>query len=155
MKNHISLKMAYVSIFYVFKINFKKPIIEEKYWIKFKKLSGILFFQKGLGCPELGENEAPLKTHLYFLFRNCFLTQKTLNSSSRSKESHTSFGNFFKKYSKVSVTNFNTKGLVVARKLAARKNKVFWNGYAAPKTLVECVLWIFKVAAPFPKISCL
>ena len=75
---NISLKKAYFLKFYMSNINFKKPIIEEKYWIKFKKLSGILFFQKGLGCPELGENEAPLKTHLYFLSQNCFLIQTKL-----------------------------------------------------------------------------
>ena len=62
-------------IVYVPNINFKKPIIEEKYRINFKKLCGILFLQKDLGCPELGENRAPLKTHSYLLFRNCFLTQ--------------------------------------------------------------------------------
>ena len=49
---------AYFLTFYVSKINFKKPKIEEKYWIKFKKSSGIFYLQKDLGCPELGENEA-------------------------------------------------------------------------------------------------
>ena len=36
------------------------------------------FCKKDLECPELGENGAPLKTHLYFLFRNYFLTQTKL-----------------------------------------------------------------------------
>ena len=40
-------------------INFKKPKIEEKYLIKFKKSFGILFLQKGLGYLELGEKGAP------------------------------------------------------------------------------------------------
>ena len=123
--------------------------LRKKYWIKFKNSSGILFLQKVIRYPELGENEAPLKTHLYFLFRNCFLTQKTLNSSSRSKESHTSFGNFFKKYSKVSVTNFNTKGLVVARKLATRKKKVtcineFKNNNKWSHKIIQKITHIFQ-----------
>ena len=59
-------------------IFFKKPIIEEKYWIQFKKSSGILFLQKYFGCSELGENGASLKTCLYLLFQNGFLTQKKL-----------------------------------------------------------------------------
>ena len=60
------------------KINFKKSRIWEKYQIKFKKSSVILFLQKDLRCLELGENRAPLKTHSYLLFRNCFLTQMKL-----------------------------------------------------------------------------
>ena len=78
MKNHISLKKEYFSIFYVSNINFKKPKIEKKYLIKFKKFYDILFFQKDLGYPELGENRAPLKTRLYLLFQNGFLTQTKL-----------------------------------------------------------------------------
>ena len=59
-------------------INFKKPIIEKKYLIKFEKFYDILFFQKDLGYPELGENRAPLKTRLYLLFQNGFLIQMKL-----------------------------------------------------------------------------
>ena len=77
------------------KINFKKPRIEEKYWIKFKKLSGILILQKDLECQELGENRSPIKTRLYILFQNGFLTQ---NSSSRNEKSHTSFEFFLKAF---------------------------------------------------------
>ena len=40
--------------------------------------SGILFLQKALMCPELGENRAPLKARLYLLFQNGFLTQMKL-----------------------------------------------------------------------------
>ena len=75
MKNHISLKKVYCLIFYMSKINFRKSKIKKKYQIKFKKSSVILFLQKDFVCLELGENRAPLKTHLYLLFQNCFLTQ--------------------------------------------------------------------------------
>ena len=95
LKKYISLKKAYILIFYVSNINFKKPRIEEKYWIKFKKSSGILFLQKGLGCPELGENGAPLKTHLFSIPKWFSNSNKTLNSCSWSEESHTSFDFFF------------------------------------------------------------
>ena len=47
------------SKFYVFKINFKKFRIKEKYRIKFKKSFHILFLQKHFGCLEVGENRAP------------------------------------------------------------------------------------------------
>ena len=57
------------------KINFKKSIIKEKYQIKFKKSFVILFLEKDFGCPKLGENKALLKTRLYILFHNFFLTQ--------------------------------------------------------------------------------
>ena len=78
LKNHISLKKAHFSIFYVSNINFKKPRIAKKYLIKFKKSYDILFWQKDLGYLELGENKAPPKTHLYLLFQNGFLTQTKL-----------------------------------------------------------------------------
>ena len=40
------------------KINFKKSRIKEKYRIKFKKSSVILFLQKYFRCLKLGENRA-------------------------------------------------------------------------------------------------
>ena len=68
-------------------------------------------------------------------------SNETWNSSWRSEESHTSFGIFVKKYSKISVMDFNTKWSVVEWKLAARKKKFLknfaplelssQNGYAA------------------------
>ena len=44
-KSYLPQKANFL-IFYVSNINFKKPRIEEKYWIKFKKFFGILFLQK-------------------------------------------------------------------------------------------------------------
>ena len=48
-------------------------------------------------------------------------SNETLNSSSRSEESHTSFRKF-SKHSKVAKTNFKSKGSVVEWKLVARKS---------------------------------
>ena len=49
-------------------INFKKPRIDKHYLMEFKISPGILYLQRDLGCLELGENGAPLKTRLYLLF---------------------------------------------------------------------------------------
>ena len=49
-------------------------------------------------------------------------SNETLNSRSRSEESHTSFGIFLKKHSKVAKTNFKSKGSVAKYKLVARKS---------------------------------
>ena len=59
-------------------INFKKPRIDKNYLMEFKISPGILYLQRDLGCLELGENGAPLKTRLYLLFYNGFLTQMEL-----------------------------------------------------------------------------
>ena len=105
------------------KINFRKSRIKKKYWIKFRKSSIILFLQKYFGCPELGENKAPLKTYLYLLFQNCFLTQKKFWIQVQEVGKIIQVLEFyFFKYSKVSKTNFKVKGLVVEWKLAARKS---------------------------------
>ena len=76
-------------------INSKKPRIEEKYWIKFKNSSVILFLQKDLECPELGENKDSFISSILEFLSN---SNKILNSTSRSGESHTSFGNFLKTF---------------------------------------------------------
>ena len=70
MYSRYNFKKLYLSIFYMSKINFKKPRIKDKYRIKFKKPSVFLFLQKVLECPELGESRAHLKTYLYLLFHN-------------------------------------------------------------------------------------
>ena len=56
------------------KINFKKSRIKKKY--QNLKVICYFIFTKNFGCPEPGEHRALLKTHLYVIFQNCFLTQK-------------------------------------------------------------------------------
>ena len=50
------------------KINFKKPRIKKNIESNLKSHFLFYFYKKDLGCPELGENKAPLKTHLHLLF---------------------------------------------------------------------------------------
>ena len=81
------------------KINFKKSKIKEKYRIKFKKSCVISFLQKNLERPELGESRAPPPSKDSFISSILELlsnSKEILNSSSRSEENHTTFGNFLK-----------------------------------------------------------
>ena len=92
-KRHVFL------IFYVSKINFKKPRIEKKYLIKFKKSSGILFFQKSSRVSKTRRKRSPSKdSFISSIPKWISNSNETLNSSSRSEESHTSFGKFLKTF---------------------------------------------------------
>ena len=66
-KSYLPQKCIFFKYF-MSKINFKKSKIKKKYWIKFKKLSVILFLEKDYGCLELGENRALQKLIYIFYF---------------------------------------------------------------------------------------
>ena len=69
------------------------------------------FFQKYLGCPELGENGAPHKDSFISSIPKWFSnSNEILNSSSRNGESHTSFGKILKNIPKLLKRILNLKG---------------------------------------------
>ena len=71
-----------------------------------KKSSSILFFPKDLGCPELCENRVPLKTHLYLLSQNDFLTQTKPQIQVQEVRKVIKFLEIFYRYPKVVKMNF-------------------------------------------------